>query len=156
MKNTIAMFNFKPLLYLLSFLSLDSVTGQTILNDKIRKEIYSVVDQYSHAREQMDTILLKSILTDDIDQLVSSGEWRIGIGTAVKGMMKSSAANSGSRKIVIDRYRLLNSASALVDARYEIANADGSARTMWSMFILVKAKNKWKIAAIRNMLPASQ
>jgi hypothetical protein len=47
----------------------------------------------------MDTVLLKNILTDDIDQLVSSGEWRQGIDESVQGMLRSSANNAGTRKI---------------------------------------------------------
>jgi len=47
----------------------------------------------------------------------------------------------------------LNAESALVDTRYEIANADGSIRKMWSTFIVVYEGNRWKITAIRNMLP---
>ncbi len=40
---------------------------------KQRQDLYTLIDQYSQAREKKDTVLLKSILTDDIDQLVSSG-----------------------------------------------------------------------------------
>lgn len=43
---------------------------------KIDKPIYDLVDAYSEAREKKDTVLLKKILTTDIDQLVSTGEWR--------------------------------------------------------------------------------
>ncbi|TDI72183.1 MAG: DUF4440 domain-containing protein, partial [Bacteroidetes bacterium] len=35
-------------------------------------------------------------------------------------------------------------------------NADGTARKMWSTFIVVRNEDGWKIAAIRNMLPAGQ
>jgi len=98
--------------------------------------------------------LLKSILTDDIDQLVSSGEWRIGVEVAVKGMMRSSESNPGSRKIIIDKIKYLTNSAAVVDARYEIQNADGSIRKMWSTFIVVSEKRHWRISAIRNMLPA--
>ena len=98
-------------------------------------------------------MLLKNILTEDIDQLVSSGEWRNGIHESVKGMLKSSESNSGSRKIIVDKIRLLNSASGIVDARYEIQNQNGTERKMWSTFIVVYNGNKWKISAIRNMLP---
>jgi hypothetical protein len=44
-------------------------------------------------RETRDTILLKKILTTDIDQLVSTGEWRAGIGTAIEDMPRSSASS---------------------------------------------------------------
>ena len=63
----------------------------TTANDKQQKAITSLIDQYSQAREKRDTILLKAILTYNVDQLVSTGEWRIGINAAAEGMMKSSA-----------------------------------------------------------------
>ncbi|MEP7372218.1 MAG: DUF4440 domain-containing protein [Chitinophagaceae bacterium] len=121
-----------------------------------QKAISSLIDQYSEAREKRDTVLLKTILTTDVDQLVSTGEWRNGIADAVQGMMKSSANSPGTRTLTVDKIRMLNTASAIVDCRYEIQNTDGAARKMWSTFIVVAAKKKWKISAIRNMLPSSQ
>jgi hypothetical protein len=41
--------------------------------------------------------------------------------------------------------------AGLADARYEITNADGTIRKMWSTFIVIKDDVRWKIAAIRNM-----
>lgn len=117
--------------------------------------IISLIDQYSLARDKQDTLLLKRILTDDVDQLVSSGEWRVGIGEAVKGMLQSSENNPGSRKLIVDKIRFLDSKNAIIDARYEIKNPDGTTRKMWSTFIVVYQKGSWKITAIRNMLPAA-
>lgn len=116
--------------------------------------LHKLIDQYSEAREAKDTVLLKSILTDEVDQLVSSGEWRTGIRSAIEGMLRSSDANPGSRTLTVDRVRFLTAQSALVDCRYEIKGANGSIRKMWSSFIAVKQEGTWKIAAIRNMLPA--
>jgi hypothetical protein len=104
----------------------------------------------------MDTVLLKSILTDDVDQLVSSGEWRNGIQESVKGMVRSSENNGGKRTLTIEKVRFLNSKYVVIDARYEIHNPDETVRKMWSMFIAVYSKGKWKISAIRNMLPTGQ
>ena len=119
-----------------------------------RKNIARLIDQYSQARESKDTLLLKKILTTDIDQLVSTGEWRMGMGAAVEGMMKSSAGNPGSRILSVDKLRLVTPACAIVDCRYEIAAANGNIRKMWSSFLVVMDKGVWKISAIRNMLPA--
>lgn len=130
-----------------------TVQAQSILTDKQQKAIALVIDKYTLARETKDTVLLKTILTPEIDQLVSSGEWRTGISTAVQGMLRSSESNSGKRIITIDKIRLLTKTSAIVDARYEIQNADETARNMWSTFVVVQEANAWKIAAIRNMLP---
>ncbi|MEX1241687.1 MAG: DUF4440 domain-containing protein [Cyclobacteriaceae bacterium] len=146
------------LLIVLSITGTSSLLSQsaTAPDDKQRNNIYALIDQYSQAREKSDTVLLKSILTPDIDQLVSTGEWRNGIGTSVKGMLSSSSGSPGTRTLNIEKIRLLNQNCAIVDCKYEIQNADGSIRRMWSTFIVVSSKGKWKISAIRNMLPTRQ
>ena len=103
--------------------------------------------------KKRDTVLLKSILTPDVDQLVSTGEWRNGVSASVKGMLRSSASSPGTRTLNIEKIRLLNANCALVDCKYEIKNTDGTPRKMWSTFIAVTDKGAWKISAIRNMLP---
>jgi hypothetical protein len=129
--------------------------GQEItVNDKLQKAITSLIDQYSLAREKRDTVLLKTILTPDVDQLVSTGEWRIGINAAVEGMMKSSANSPGTRTLQIEKIQTISPSSVIVDCRYEIQNTDGTARKMWSTFIVIEDKKIWKIRSIRNMLPA--
>jgi uncharacterized protein (TIGR02246 family) len=133
------------------------VSAQATVPDKKQtKEIHALIDQYSLAREKKDTVLLKRILTADIDQLVSTGEWRNGIASSVKGMLNSSASSPGTRTLAIEKIKLLSPSSAIVDCRYEIKNPDGSARKMWSTFIAVSQKGSWKISAIRNMLPTGQ
>ena len=119
-----------------------------------RQGIYALVDRYALAREKKDTVLLESILATDLDQLVSSGKWRRGKKQSMDGMLRSSTGNPGKRTLKIEKIRFLNSVSAIADARYQIRNADGSVRKMWSTFIVVYEEDKWKITAIRNMLPA--
>lgn len=119
-----------------------------------QQAIFSLIDQYVQARETKDTVLLKNILTTDMDQLVSSGTWRVGIEVAVKGMLQSSTRNPGTRTIEVDKIRFLTSDNAIADARYEIQNSDRTVRKMWSTFVVVRKEGKWKITAIRNMLPS--
>jgi uncharacterized protein (TIGR02246 family) len=126
------------------------------LSQQQRQAITGLINQYSQAREARDTLLLKRILTADVDQLVSTGEWRAGIDEAVQGMMKSSASNPERRTLAVDKIRLVTNNSAIVDCRYEIANSNGDAKKMWSSFIMVENNSVWKISAIRNMLPASR
>ena len=126
----------------------------TSVNDKLQKAITSLIDQYSQAREKRDTALLKTILTPSVDQLVSTGEWRVGINAAVEGMMKSSVNSPGTRTLHVEKIQTITSSSAIVDCRYEIQNTDGTVRKMWSTFIVTDDKKTWKIMAIRNMLPA--
>lgn len=148
MKKTFLVF----LLHLAGFVF--SYGQQSTVSDKLQKTITSLIDQYSQARENRDTVLLKTILTSNVDQLVSTGEWRVGINAAVEGMMKSSANNPGTRTLLIEKIQSITPASAIVDCRYEIKNADGTVRKMWSTFIVVADKDNWKIMSIRNMLPS--
>ncbi|MEO6290100.1 MAG: hypothetical protein ABIO76_09280 [Ginsengibacter sp.] len=119
-----------------------------------QKAIAALIDSYSEARERNDTVLLKTILTKDVDQLVSTGEWRTGIGAAIEGMLKSSTTIPGTRTLTVDKIRMLDANCAIVDCRYEIGNAGNTIRNMWSSFMVVADKSVWKISAIRNMLPA--
>ena len=141
------------LLNLAGFMNLNSQPA-TIINDKQQKAITSLIDQYSLAREKRDTALLITILTPDVDQLVSTGEWRTGLNAAIEGMMKSSANSPGTRTLSVDKIQMISLSSAIVDCRYEIQNADSTARKMWSTFIVVFINDSWKIRSIRNMLPA--
>ena len=144
-------------IFLLSLLNLKCIVllfGQhTMPSPQQQKDITLLIDKYSEAREKRDTILLKSILTSDVDQLVSTGEWRNGINASVKGMLRSSAGSPGTRTLNIEKIRLLNANCAVVDCKYEIKNTDGTPRKMWSTFMVVADKAAWKISAIRNMLP---
>jgi hypothetical protein len=142
------------LMILLNLLVAQSLFGQaTNPNSKQSKEIFSLIDNYSKARENNDTVLLKKILTKEVDQLVSTGEWRHGIAEVVKGMLRSSANSAGTRMLKVDKIRMINLYCAIVDCRYMIQNPESKTRKMWSTFVVVADKGTWKIAAIRNMLP---
>ena len=77
------------------------------VNEKQQKAITSLIDQYSQAREKRDTVLLKTILTPNVDQLVSTGEWRVGLKAAVEGMLKSSANSPGTRTLHMKEFKPL-------------------------------------------------
>ncbi len=138
------------ILFALPALTFSQVTPEE--REEVPK-IHQLIDQYSKARETRDTVLLKEILTEDVDQLVSSGEWRNGIRAAISGMMQSSSANPGSRTLEIEKIKFLTIEAALVDCRYIIKSPTGEQRNMWSSFTVVFDKNRWKISAIRNMNP---
>ena len=145
----------KTLTFLFFLLLSSTAFCQKPLNSKVQsQEIIDLINSYSKARETKDTVLLKEILVEDIDQLVSSGEWRKGTEVAVQGMMESSSANPGDRTLKVESIRFLNPDAAIVDARYEIKDASGTIRKMWSTFVVVTETEQWKISAIRNMLPA--
>ncbi|HEX8040468.1 MAG TPA: SgcJ/EcaC family oxidoreductase [Chryseosolibacter sp.] len=148
----------KPILLLLFMVTCVSFlrAQHSLPDERQKKDISHLIDQYSRARENRDTVLLKNILTADVDQLVSTGEWRDGVAASVKGMQNSSAGRPGTRTLTVDKIKMLDPTTAIVDCRYEIQNPNGTARKMWSTFVVVSRKGTWRIAAIRNMLPAPQ
>jgi uncharacterized protein (TIGR02246 family) len=118
--------------------------------------VRAVVRQYVDAREARDPKAVAALFTADSDQLVSSGEWRIGRDDVVSGSLASSAQSAGKRTIDVERVRFVSSDVAIADGRYSITGlGEGNDRRMWSTFVIVKDADGWKIAAIRNMLPAA-
>jgi hypothetical protein len=147
----------KLLFSLCFFLFTGWVGAQEAAGQKINATpLIALIDSYTLARENKDTLLLKRILTADVDQLVSSGVWRTGWDNAKEGMLQSSENNPGTRRLIVEKVRILSPTSGIVDARYVITQTDGTERRMWSTFIVVLEGGQWKISAIRNMLPTSE
>jgi uncharacterized protein (TIGR02246 family) len=114
--------------------------------------VRDVVKRYVDARDAKDPKATEALFTADADQLVSSGVWRKGREEVVKGTMASSEAAGGKRTITVETVRWLGDGVAIADGRYEIAGQE--ARKMWTSIIVVRKPEGWRIAAIRNMLPA--
>ena len=117
--------------------------------------VREIVRKYVDAREKRDPKLLDALFTADADQLTTSGEWRKGRDSVVKGGLASSQANPGSRQIAIEVVRFMAPGVAIADGRYEISGAAGAApRRMRTTFVVVRSgAGEWRIAAIRNMAP---
>jgi uncharacterized protein (TIGR02246 family) len=117
--------------------------------------VRDVVKRYVDAREARDPKALAALFTDDADQLTSSGEWRKGRESVVQGGLRSSQSQSGTRTIRVESVRFPADGVAIADGPYEIAGAAGGEnRKMWTSFVMTRGAGGWRIAAIRNMLPA--
>lgn len=114
--------------------------------------IRQIVKNYIDARDRDDAKAVAALFTSDADQLVSSGEWRKGRDEVVKGTL-ASTRNGGKRMITVETIRYITPGVAIADGKYELTSDTGT-RHMWSTFVLNKTGGTWKIAAIRNMLPA--
>ena len=113
--------------------------------------VREMVKRYADARDLSDPKAIGALFSDDADQLVSNGEWRRGREVLVRGMLSSSARETGKRVLAVERVRFLGADVAIADARYEIGD-----RKMWSSFIMKRGSGGWRIEAIRNMLPTPQ
>ena len=121
-----------------------------------KQAIVALIDAYSDARAKQDRTLLEDLLTAEVDQLTSSGEWRKGKEGSMQGMGRSSQANPGTRTLTVENVRLLGPQVALVDARYDIRSPQGVPRNMWSNFTVVLVDGKRRLSTIRNILRTSQ
>jgi uncharacterized protein (TIGR02246 family) len=117
--------------------------------------VRALVDAYSAARAKGDAAALTALFTADADQLVSSGEWRRGREAVVAGSLASSEQTQGTRTLTIETVRMVAANVAIADSRYDIAQTGGTTRRMWASWLVVKDGTAWKIAGIRNMLPAA-
>jgi uncharacterized protein (TIGR02246 family) len=134
------------------FLMISGLFAQSGDEAAVRK----VVQKYMDARDQNDSRAIEAIFTADADQLVSSGEWRKGRAEVVKGTMASSQSSGGKRTITVTSVRFLAPTVAIADGHYDLTGlAGGATRNMWTSIVVVRAADGWRIAAIRNMLPAA-
>jgi uncharacterized protein (TIGR02246 family) len=118
--------------------------------------IRAVIQRYVEIRNHFDEAALREVFTPDADQLVSNGEWRRGLENLVQGAAASSKKENGRSSVAVDHIRMLGPDVAIVDGRYETSAVGAtSPRKMWSAFVLVKKDGRWRIAAIRNMLPTT-
>jgi len=144
------------LLVLVSALGIpESRAQQPVSSGRDEAAVRDLVARYNAARDEQSAAVLETLFTETADQLVSSGEWRRGKDALVRGMLQSSRNNPGDRTITVETVRFLGPDVALADARYEIATPGAAGpRRMWSAFVAVRTPDGWRIAAIRNMLPA--
>ena len=117
--------------------------------------VRDVVANYVAARDRGDAAAVAAVFTENADQLTSSGEWRRGRDELVRGTLASSKANSGARTITITTVRFPAADVAIADGEYVIgATSSAPARKMWTSFVMIRSGGRWRIDAIRNMLPA--
>jgi uncharacterized protein (TIGR02246 family) len=144
-----------PVLILLPHSVLPFSTREDLREETAKEAIQEVIRRYVDARAKADPVATAALFTPDVDQLVSSGEWRAGRAAVVTGTMASSQQNAGTRLITIDQIRFLTPEVALVDGRYTLTPPAGAPpRLMRTSLLLQKANSNWQISAIRNMLPA--
>jgi uncharacterized protein (TIGR02246 family) len=116
--------------------------------------VRAVVAAYVEARRQQDRDAVAALLTEDADQHTSGGAWRRGRTAFAAGAVSSSAQNPGDRSITVEAVRFLTAGVALVDGPYEIGAPGDVARRLWATILVIREPGGWRIAAIRNKLPA--
>lgn len=116
--------------------------------------IRAVVASFIATREANDAESLRALLTEDVDQHVTSGGVRAGREAVVQGSLQTTQETGGQRTISVDTIRFLTPDIAIADGRYDIVGRnDGVDRHYRTTMVLQRVDGEWKIAAIRNMQP---
>jgi uncharacterized protein (TIGR02246 family) len=116
--------------------------------------IRAVVQEFIDTREDNDAQSLRALLTQDADQLVTSGAMRSGREAVVDGSLSTTRGAGGSRTIELESIRFLTADVAIADGPYDIVDRiDGPDRHYLTTMVLTRVAGTWKIAAIRNMQP---
>jgi uncharacterized protein (TIGR02246 family) len=116
--------------------------------------IRELIAQYLETRAQNNEQGLLALLTEDIDQLTTSGNLRSGRDDMSRGSLASSQNNSGTRSIRIETIRFIKPDVAMVNGRYDIVDRDSGPDSHYLTSILVVMEDgRWLISAIRNMRP---
>lgn len=131
--------------------------GSQATNATDEKAIREIVQRYVDARERRDPAALAALFTPDADQFTTSGEWRRGRDAVVKGGLASSQRNPGTRSITVETVRFVAPGVAIADGPYGIRGpGEATERPMWTTIVVARTPDGWRIAAIRNALPASR
>jgi uncharacterized protein (TIGR02246 family) len=119
--------------------------------------IKAVIQRFIDTRDANDAKALAALLAADADQQLTSGRLRSGREAVVSGSIETTQNTGGKRTIAVDRVRFIGDDVAIADGRYDsVGRADGSDLHMLTTMVLRREGGAWKIAAIRNMVPATQ
>jgi uncharacterized protein (TIGR02246 family) len=118
--------------------------------------VRAVIQAFIDTREANDAAGLAALLTEDVDQRQTSGNVRSGRDAVVSGSLATTQSTGGRRTITVDSLRFVGPDVALADGRYDsLGRADGTDQRMLTSMVLKREAGRWKIAAIRNMLPTA-
>jgi uncharacterized protein (TIGR02246 family) len=120
------------------------------------KAIRAVIQAFLDTREKNDAAALSALLTPDVDQQQTSGNVRKGREAVVSGSLSTQRETGGTRTITVESLRFVSDDVALADGKYDsVGRADGTDQHMLTSMVLRRETGGWKIAAIRNSLPAA-
>jgi uncharacterized protein (TIGR02246 family) len=132
------------------------VSAQNATHATDEAAIRAVVQAFLDTRDRNDATALAALMTADVDQQQTSGNTRRGRDAVVKGSLTTQQSTGGKRTITLESIRFVSTDVAIADGRYDsLGRADGSDRHMLTSMVLKREGGAWKIAAIRNMLPAA-
>jgi len=113
--------------------------------------IRQVTQDYIARRDEGDEAGLRALLTENVDQRLTSGRMRTGQDEVVSGSLGSTQSSGGKRVITLKEIRFLGDDVAIANGDYNsLGRADGTDLYMRTTIVFQRSDEKWRIAAIRN------
>ena len=113
--------------------------------------IRQVTQDYIARRDEGDEAGLRALLTENVDQRLTSGRMRAGQDEVVSGSLGSTQSSGGKRVITLKEIRFLGDDVAIANGDYNsLGRADGTDLYMRTTIVFQRSDEKWRIAAIRN------
>lgn len=140
----------------LLFLLFIAVGGAAAAQDDVDRSadeaaIRQVTQDYIARRDEGDEAGLRALLTEDVDQRLTSGRMRIGQDGVVSGSLGSTQSSGGQRVITLTEIRFLGDDVAIANGDYDsLGRADGTDLHMRTTMVFWRSDGQWRIAAIRN------
>jgi uncharacterized protein (TIGR02246 family) len=113
--------------------------------------IRQVTQDYIARRDEGDEAGLRALLTEKVDQRLTSGRMRLGRDEVVSGSLGSTQNSGGKRVITLNDIRFLGADVAIANGNYDsLGRADGTDLYMRTTIVFWRVDGKWRIDAIRN------
>lgn len=136
------------------FVSVLAVGQESVPRAREEAAIRQVIESYLATREDDSARSLQALLTEDVDQQITSGSMRVGRDAVVNGSLETTRRTGGERVITVETIRFITDDVAIADGPYDITGrSDGPDRHYRASIVLAKDNGRWRIAAIRNMQP---
>jgi uncharacterized protein (TIGR02246 family) len=136
---------------LLAVISMAAAAQDTADRSADEAAIRQVTQDYIARRDEGDEAGLRALLTENVDQRLTSGRMRIGQDEVVSGSLGSTQSSGGTRVITLKEIRFLGDNVAIANGDYNsLGRADGTDLYMLTTIIFQRNGEKWRIAAIRN------
>ena len=113
--------------------------------------IRQVTQDYIARRDEDDEAGLRALLTENVDQRLTSGRMRLGRDEVVSGSLGSTQNSGGERVITLNDIRFLGADVAIANGNYDsLGRADGTDLYMRTTIVFWRVDGRWRIDAIRN------
>ena len=138
-------------LLIVTFVTMSALAQDAPDRSADESAIRQVTQEYIARRDEGDEAGLRALLTENVDQRLTSGRMRLGREAVVRGSLGSTQNSGGTRVITLDSIRFLGADVAIANGLYDsLGRSDGTDLHMLTTIVFWRIDGEWHIDAIRN------